>query len=274
LDALDAGIIRTHLAARGEIASVEVLGRCVSTNSDLMSRMRAPVPVLLLAEEQTAGRGRRGRRWISGPGTGLMFSLRWECGRPAARLSGLSLAVGACLAGTLRALGAKGIALKWPNDLVVACGADAAKLGGVLIETCPSPGGLAAVIGIGINYRREAGLGGRLKRAIASLDETMRPLPDRNDLAVALVADLLPALRRFAESGFAAFKDDWEALHACQGEPMRIRTSQGRIVVGIADGVAPDGGLLLRNRRGVQRIYSGSVVRKVSGATGPVASAS
>src|SRR6185436_12456622 len=118
-----------------ELRSVE---RCGSTNSVLLAEKRLPRPVLLLAHEQTAGRGRRGRRWHSAPGAGLTFSLsaRLE------RLAGLPLVAGVATARALRALGAAAVELKWPNDLV----ADGAKLGGILVQT---RGGLA-VIGIGI----------------------------------------------------------------------------------------------------------------------------
>jgi BirA family biotin operon repressor/biotin-[acetyl-CoA-carboxylase] ligase len=216
----------------------------------------------LLADEQTAGRGRRGRRWHASPGAAIMFSVRWEFDAGATRLGGLSLAVGASVARTLHRLGALDVALKWPNDLLASMATGGAKLGGILIETRSSSTRLAAVIGVGLNFRRMPGLDIRLKRRIASLDESIDPLPARNDVAIALLADLLPSLRLFSREGFAPFKAQWEALHSNQGEAMRVRTSHGRVISGIADGVAPDGALLLRTRQGVQSIHSGSVVRK------------
>src|SRR6266478_1130751 len=109
---------------------VRVVQRCASTNSVLL---KGPCtgPVLLAAEEQTAGRGRRGRRWHSAPGAGITFSLSRSLQRPAREAAGLSLVAGVALARALRALGVAQAALKWPNDLLV----NGAKLGGILVET-------------------------------------------------------------------------------------------------------------------------------------------
>src|SRR3990167_256707 len=124
MDRLDAAVI----ALPG--VEVRVVERCNSTNTMLLEEKGSGC-VLLVAEEQTAGRGRRGRRWHSTPGAGLTFSLALRVKRPARELAGLSLAAGVALCKALRALGVARAALKWPNDLVV----DGAKLGGLLVET-------------------------------------------------------------------------------------------------------------------------------------------
>ncbi len=257
IDPLNAEAIRAGLAARGEALEVEVCERCPSTNTELLARSDAQAPLLLLAEEQTAGRGRRGRRWYASPGSALMFSLRWRFTGPPARLRGLSLATGVGIANALRALGAHGVALKWPNDLLVGD----AKLGGMLIETRSSAGQVTAVIGVGLNCRRQPGLATRLKRPVAALEELLRPLPARNTLVARLAAELACTLRTFDASGLAAFRSEWESMHAQQGKPMRVRIADGRVVAGIAQGIAADGALLLRNRRGVRSVTSGTVMR-------------
>lgn len=256
-DALDAGAIRAGLALQGEAVEVEVRETCGSTNTELLARERACGPLLLLTDEQTAGRGRRGRRWYANPGCALMFSLRWEFAGPVTRLRGLSLATGVGIASALRALGAAGLGLKWPNDLLCGHG----KLGGVLIETRSAAGRVAAVLGVGINCRRQQGLDARLGRRIAALEELLEPLPARNVIAVRLVSELLRTLRGFDAAGFAAFRGAWETLHIQQGERMRVRVADGRIVAGIAEGIAADGALLLRNRRGLRAVASGTVLR-------------
>src|SRR5438309_6873319 len=105
---------------------VRMVDRCGSTNAVLLAEGKPDV--LLVAEEQTAGRGRRGRRWYSAPGAGVTFSLSVCIAKPVA---GLSLVAGVGAARGLRALGVGRVGLKWPNDLVI----DGAKLGGVLVET-------------------------------------------------------------------------------------------------------------------------------------------
>src|ERR671914_1433521 len=108
---------------------VRVVDRCGSTN-DLVFKERLEKPVLIAAEEQTAGRGRRGRRWHSAPGAGATFSLGCRIHRPVRELAALSLVAGVAAARALRALGTDA-RLKWPNDLIV----DGAKLGGILVES-------------------------------------------------------------------------------------------------------------------------------------------
>src|SRR2546427_6504676 len=120
---------------------VRMVERCSSTNEVLL--MEAKPDVLLAAEEQTAGRGRRGRRWYSPPGAGVTFSLSALIRRPARELAGLSLVAGVGAARALRALGVAQAALKWPNDLVV----EGAELGGLLVGTR----GNFAVLGLGLN---------------------------------------------------------------------------------------------------------------------------
>jgi BirA family biotin operon repressor/biotin-[acetyl-CoA-carboxylase] ligase len=140
-----------------ELAGIEVrkLERCTSSNAVLLAEGKAGV--LLVAQEQTAGRGRRGKRWYSAPGAGVTFSLSAEIAKPEA---GLSVLAGVAAARALRALGVRQVALKWPNDLLV----DGAKLGGILVETR----GRLAVFGFGINCRSDATLERRLKRPIAA----------------------------------------------------------------------------------------------------------
>src|SRR5436190_24276906 len=147
-----------------ELAGIEVrrIERCASTNDVLLAANRPGV--LLIADEQTAGRGRRGRRWYSAPGAGLTFSLSVKIGRTVA---GLSLVAGVAAARALRALGVAQAALKWPNDLEV----DGAKLGGILVETRSQGRATHAVIGIGLNCRHDAGLELRLRRRVGALDQ-------------------------------------------------------------------------------------------------------
>ena len=117
-------------AAQISVPSLEVrvVARCSSTNTKLREE-RSSVPALLGAELQTAGRGRHGRRWRSSRGAGATFSIRRPMRCEQRRLAGLSVAVGVSSARALRRLGARGVALKWPNDLMV----HRRKLGGILI---------------------------------------------------------------------------------------------------------------------------------------------
>ncbi len=244
MDRLDAAAI----ALPGvEVAVVE---RCSSTN-DLLLRKNSEKPVLLAAEEQTAGRGRRGRRWHSAPGAGVTFSLGRRIRRPARELPALSLVAGVAVVRALRALGVRAAALKWPNDLVV----DGAKLGGILVET-RSHGTVAyAVIGVGINCRRVPGLGKRVRRRVAFLNEFTSA--ERNEVIRKTAAALLEALEAFEARGLDALRAEWEAMDAHAGQRVRVRLADGRTLSGIASGLAEDGSLKLLTRSGLRAVHSG-----------------
>lgn len=235
---------------------VRVRERCASTNATLFAG-RLARPVLLATNEQTAGRGRRGRRWHSAPGCGVLFSLGLPLQRSARDLGGLSIVAGVAAVRALRALGTADAALKWPNDLLLR----GAKLGGILVQTRAQGAGAVAVIGIGVNHRDAPGLAARVRRGVAALEDVLRPLPARNTVIGALARELLVALRAFDAVGFGAFRDDWEAVHAYAGQRLRVRLADGRRLAGIAAGLAEDGALQLRTRNGLRTVHSGSVTR-------------
>ena len=233
---------------------VRVVERCTSTNDLLLKETHS---VLLAAEEQTAGRGRRGRRWHSARGAGLTFSLGRRIRRPSRELAALSLVAGVAAARALRALGVRRAALKWPNDLLV----DGAKLGGILVEArtpASSREGSYAVIGLGINCRRTPGLAARLGREVAFVDDFVE-VP-RNKILQNTAAALLAGLDAFEAGGLEALRAEWEAMDAHAGQRLRVRLANGRVVSGVAGGLAEDGALRLVTRSGVRAVRSGRVV--------------
>jgi BirA family biotin operon repressor/biotin-[acetyl-CoA-carboxylase] ligase len=255
-DFLDAGRIRDGLGERAARVEVEVRDACASTSSALMSESPTRSARLLLAEDQVSGRGRRGRRWLSCVGSGLAMSLRSPFSRSARELAALPLAAGVAAARALRSFGAADASLKWPNDLLV----HGAKLGGILVETRAAGDSVIAVVGIGINCRASPALAARLGQRIAALDEFVAPCPSRSDVAARVALELLDAMETFDAVGLAGFRDEWEALHAYAGQRLRVRLAGGRVVAGVVDGLAEDGGLRLRTRSGVRAIRSGRVV--------------
>ncbi len=242
-------------------AEVRVIERCDSTNAVLLAEAQEcalpPVcPVLLAAEEQTAGRGTRGRRWHSMPGAGATFTLLRHMRCAPQLLSGLSLAVGVAVARALRGLGAGEVALKWPNDLMVGN----AKLGGVLIQTRLQGGEVLAAVGIGINCRPVRRLGARLRRELMALDDLLKPAPERNAVIAAVAREVLAALETFERAGLDAFVHEWRALHAQEGRRLRVRLSDGRTLSGVAAGIAPSGALRLLTRAGAREVADGRIV--------------
>jgi BirA family biotin operon repressor/biotin-[acetyl-CoA-carboxylase] ligase len=231
------------------------VARCGSTNSVLLAEKGLARPVLLLADEQTAGRGRRGQRWHSAPGEGLTLSLAVVLRRPLRELAALPLVAGVAVARALRALGVARAALKWPNDIVV----DGAKLGGILVETKSLNGAIKAVVGVGINLRGAAALRTRLRREVAALEQ-FTAVPDPETMAGAIAQSLLESLTAFETRGLDAVRADWDRLDAHAGQRLRVRLADGRVLTGVASGLESDGALRLATRTGMRAVHSGRVI--------------
>jgi BirA family biotin operon repressor/biotin-[acetyl-CoA-carboxylase] ligase len=228
---------------------VEVVHETGSTNADLLARAPAlDAPVLLVAEHQTAGRGRAGRSWLSSAGNSLTFSLAWRFEAGPQALSGLPLAIGVALAETLARLGVQ-VRLKWPNDVLK----DGDKLAGVLIETAPAARGIWAVIGIGLNLVMPDELEQVIGRSVAAAPWLARM--DRSQLVAALLDGLA--------AGFAAFAARWNLLHEYQGSEVLILDHGSVLHEGFAAGVDDAGRLLLDTAQGRIAIAAGDVSLRV-----------
>lgn len=252
-DPLDARAIAAALGARGVALDVRVETACASTNAELLAR-GDDRPALLVADRQTRGRGRRGRRWHSAAGSGVLLSLRRPMHRPLRELAGLPLAAGVAALRALRGFGLDCVSLKWPNDLLV----EGAKLGGILVETRAAGRAVAAVVGIGINWHGAPGAQG-LRRDAACVADFLQPAPARNLGAAALAGELLAVLDVFDARGLDVFREEWEAAHAYAGVRVRVRLGGGRTLTGTAQGLGEDGSLQLRTRGGVRAVHSGSL---------------
>ena len=275
--------------------TVEVLPSIDSTNTELMRRARAgqTEPTLLVAEQQTAGRGRLGRVWQSDVGASLMLSL----GLPMAPRdwSGLSLAVGVSVAESLQPTlpplepgQPPRIGLKWPNDLWLS---GDRKLGGILVETAsfvapqavhPAPAhGTAAryvVVGIGINVLPRSGegmsmppgsldgtrvvgeekltIGRRVRDVRQGPDGHLYLLTDEDDGALLrIVPPLVAMLQGFEACGFAPVQPRFAARDVLQGRPVTLSDGQ----TGTAHGVGEDGALLVHTAQGMQAVTSAEI---------------
>lgn len=238
----------------GAGVTVEVVAETGSTNADLLARAATlPANLLLVAERQTAGRGRAGRRWLSADGGSLTFSLAWKFRLPLHALAGLPLAVGVALAETLGRFDVR-VQLKWPNDLLK----DGAKLAGVLIETQAAPdGALWAVIGVGLNLALPDELEERIGRPAASAPWLASM--ERDVLMAALLEQLAASLRQFEQTGFAGFAARWNRLHGWQGRAVVIVDQGVTLHEGSAAGVDDSGALLLDTAAGRIAIVAGDV---------------
>lgn len=262
LELLDAAEIRAHLspASRRQLAVLSVLDEVDSTNTWLMAEARE-LPAVCLAERQTAGRGRRGRQWVSPFAANLYMSCAWRFDDLPPGFSALAMAAAVAAVRALGILSVSGVAIKWPNDLWMA----GRKLGGVLVDMQGEPPGqVRAVVGIGINVRMPAAAARRIEQPWTDL-ATQLPdkAPGRNALAAALIDQLLEALGVFAAGGFAAFAADWRMLDLAAGKSVRLHHQQ-QVIDGTALGVDQDGALLLDTGSGTQRFVSGDLSMKLA----------
>ena len=264
---LDVDAIRRRLvefgAARPVAAplAIEIVDQIESTSTELSRRLqrRDIHGMLLAAEWQTAGRGRRGRSWTAVAGGSLTFSLGWRFEQGAGFLAGLSLAVGVAVVRALEAEGFTGIALKWPNDLIHRHH----KLGGILIDlNGDALGPSTVVIGVGINVRLPASIRDELPVPVTDLTTiaARKLLPvDRNRLLARLVDELAAVLHQYATEGFAPFAAEWQHRHAYQGKMVKLLLPDGATVTGKVAGVDASGALVLADGPRRARFLSGEI---------------
>lgn len=266
---LSAERIRERISpdVRERVTSLEVAWSVASTNTVLLSRPNPPngTSEVMLAECQTAGRGRRGRAWLAPPGGAICLSLSWMFRDVPADLSALGLVIGVCELRALQQLGVSGAKLKWPNDVW----ADERKMGGILIELRAESGGPACVvIGIGLNMA----LGAPLLAKIAEMGNAATDLvtaglgePSRNVVAGVLVDSCVRGLLEFERDGLRPFLEDWQHADALQGRVVEVRGATGEVSRGLARGVDLHGALLVETAgEGLKRFVSGDVSVRAS----------
>jgi len=263
LDWLDPTEIRRHLGQHAETYELRVVDVVESTNTVLLKDAvsGAASGVVLAAELQTHGRGRRGRVWHSGLGGALTFSVLWRFEQGAGFLAGLGLAVGVGLVRALRSLGLEDIMLKWPNDLVIRH----RKIAGTLVEVHGDVlGPSLAVVGIGMNVRLHPGTRERVDQAVSDLVTEGAPR-DRNRLLGEVLLHLAQVMEAFRASGFGPLRSEWESYHVHAGRRVIVRLPDGTHEEGAAAGVGEDGALLLQTRSGLRRFHSGEVSLRAVG---------
>ena len=279
---LDDALLARHLD--GMALDRELVMETTSTNTDLVARARvaAPLrPVLRVAQRQTQGRGRRGRRWHGSDGGALLFSLALPWQRDPAASAAVTLACGLAAAATLQEQldpARARIQLKWPNDILLNDG----KLAGILVELAEDGAGARTlVIGMGLNLANDADLRSRIGADQASAQETpeaqeapppaLAPadlaavlgtntvLAEREAWLARLVRALLAAAGRFDRDGFAGGPAAFAACCAYEGMAVEVHGAGGPPSTGIVRGVDALGRLLLESAGGLQAVNSGEL---------------
>lgn len=257
LDLIDVARLRSLLsgssAAHHPLLHFDTLP---STNAQLLAGIGAGHGGgVCLAEHQSAGRGRRGRAWHSPFGRNLYLSVAQAYDSGPAALAGLSLAIGAAVAGLLAGHGVRGLGLKWPNDLL--CGGD--KLGGILIELQgDTQGPCWAVAGIGLNVNMVGADSGAIDQPWTSLARVTGHAWDRTTLAAQVVAQVAEVMATYPTQGLARWRDTYLRFDLLAGRPVQVDWA-GEHIAGVARGIDANGALLVECDGHERALWGGEV---------------
>jgi BirA family biotin operon repressor/biotin-[acetyl-CoA-carboxylase] ligase len=249
---LDEGMLRAE-AHGGFWTAIDVVASTGSTNADLLARAvaapGAPEGQVLVAEEQTAGRGRLGRSWSSVPGASLTFSVLLRPATvPPGRRGWLPLLAGVAVVSAVRAVAGVDAVLKWPNDVL----AGDRKLAGILAEQAPD--GSAVVIGTGLNVATPAEALPVFPSGLPATSLLVEGAAvSRETLLLAILgqlADWYLAFRADPDPARTGALDAYRSLCATLGQTVRAELPAGRVVAGVATDIDPDGRLLIADNSG------------------------
>lgn len=241
------------------VNSLEIFDQIASTNSYLLQRAQenAPTGTVCFAEQQTAGKGRRGRQWVSPFGHNIYLSILWRFQASPLAISGLSLAIGIAVVRTLRSLYTAPFQLKWPNDIYF----DGKKLGGILIEVSgESEGPCFAIIGLGLNIFLPKSETKTITQPWTDLTQiTGTPAIGRNALAGDLLNHLLAVITEFEKNGLSSFSGEWRKYDSLKDKPVTLYLGQ-RSYQGIVQGINDNGLLLLSLPNGTTQAFASGEV--------------
>ncbi|WP_114196311.1 bifunctional biotin--[acetyl-CoA-carboxylase] ligase/biotin operon repressor BirA [Edaphovirga cremea] len=235
--------------------NVSVLSVIDSTNQYLLDRIgQLKSGDACVAEYQHAGRGRRGRQWVSPFGANLYLSMFWRLDQGPAAAMGLSLVIGIVMAEVLQKLGAEDVRVKWPNDLYLRD----RKLAGILVELTGKTGDAAQlVIGAGINMTMRESTTNVINQGWINLQEAGVNI-NRNELTAGLLEALRESLPQFEREGLSPFISRWRELDNFLNRPVKLLIGEQEIF-GIARGIDQQGALLLDQNGEIKPFIGGEI---------------
>ena len=251
LDLLNTEILQ-HLTAGAPIHTCAVID---STNQYMMAQLELwQKGECLLAETQTAGRGRRGRHWHSPFGSQFIMSMYWRLDDGPSAAMGLSLAIGVAVVQALESAGYRDLSLKWPNDIYMA----RRKLAGILVEMSAAVGGIChLVIGVGVNLNLPDAVIAQLDQPCAHLAE-QPVVVERNQLSATIIRALRNALTLFELQGLTAFLTEWNRLDIFMQQPVKVLLGN-QVIHGIYCGIDGQGNMLLQDHEGMHKFVGGEI---------------
>jgi BirA family biotin operon repressor/biotin-[acetyl-CoA-carboxylase] ligase len=258
LDLIDIDRVRGLLSAEAESALGEfvIFPLIDSTNNAAATAIREgrAAGYCCLAEQQSAGRGRRGRAWRSPFGRNIYLSQVWEFNSGASAIEGLSLSVGLAVVRALEKFGVTGLGLKWPNDILCRD----KKMAGILLEMQGDPSGVCqVVVGVGLNVDMSGANTADIAQPWIDLAQVVGTV-DRNALVAELMSALYIAFQEFSVGGFLAHKDEWCRYDVFAGRVVKLQLGE-TYIHGVVAGLDRSGGLILTTADG-ERVFNGGEV--------------
>ena len=247
------------------ISEVHTFAEIDSTNSEAERLINNGIEdlQLVIADAQSAGRGRRGRDWVSPSSCGLYLSLVYPFSNETDGLQGLSLVAALSTHAAIRNLGVETLQLKWPNDLLVGN----KKLSGILLELHNDSMQTWVIFGIGVNYKLTDDRRASIGRAAVDVSELLSEPPSIEQLAAVVTKELLLNIGEYISSGFSSFQSIWNSYDRYLERDIVIQNGNSR-KIGRYKGVDENGSLLLQTADGLQRISGGELFPSVREASG------
>lgn len=267
LNLLNEESIRQNIAAglRDKFPHIQIFQNIDSTSSYVMSLLQNSQLTLngnkvfvCLAEQQSAGKGRRGRPWISPYGCNLYVTIAREFNTGVSELEGLSLVIALAVVRVLTRNQVPGLGIKWPNDVLW----QGQKLAGILLEISGDPTGLSQVlIGLGLNVDANLKLMADVDQAWVDIKTISGSAPDRNKLTAELLMEITSMIDEFERNGFSAFKAEWDNFDALRHQEVELKTHNNQLtgITGKVKGVNDHGALILQTEQGLEIFHGGEL---------------
>ncbi len=243
--------------AKAQACEINILFETGSTNDELSRVLThdASNVIVLLAEYQNEGKGRRNNSWLSPVASGIYLSMSWKVEVANNFTSIMSLVTGVAIIRTLHEIGITDAGLKWPNDILV----DGKKLGGVLLEMKGEAGGpLSMVIGIGLNYDMSDNIAENVAQPITDICQQTETRLSRNVIIAMLINQLIEALSMTTAADTTAMLDEWRNYDCCHGKKATLQLPDSSIT-GNLQGIDEQGRLLIEHQGEIKRYLSGEV---------------
>jgi len=239
-----------------EIGSIFIEDSTESTNDNAKEHLKTQKNLFSvhLAEQQTSGRGRNKKKWVSPHGQNIYLSLGWKSSINHSQLEGLSLAVATSLISSLKEFTSSDLKIKWPNDLLI----NKKKISGILIETTDSKKGLDIVIGIGINVHMDESEGVDIDQSWGNLEEFPSNKLDRNKIIVSIISEMYELFKEYPKSGFKNYLQAFESHNLLKDKLCKVNTDK-ETYEGMVLGVNEVGELLLEKNGEIQHLRYGEV---------------